>query len=289
MHPEVFSMSGSVPTARWSSLGCYGLRVRGLDAAAGLMVPAAPGWPELTVERATPAGDGPDRDLVGEQKAALPLAGGGWMELVPDRVTFRVAEPRSDGDLLHPYLAPAAALVARWAGHECFHAGAIVAGGGAWGVLGGKEDGKSTLLAWLALRGHAVLSDDLLVIDGDAAMAGPRCIDLREEAAGRLGAGEPLGVVGVRERWRVRLDAVPSSVPLRGWVLLGWAPEARLEPVRGPERLLALTPHRSVRIAPPDPAALLALSSLPIVRFSRPRRWESFAAGADRLLEALAA
>lgn len=269
-------------------MGCYGLRVRGLDAAAALMVAAEPGWPELAVERARPLGAAPDGDVVGPDRATLPLAGGGWMELAPGRVTFHVEQERSDGDLLHPYLAPAAAIVARWAGQECFHAGAIQAGGGAWGVLGDKEDGKSTLLAWLALRGHAVMSDDLLVLDGGSAMAGPRCIDLRGEAAARLGAGEPLGVVGARERWRVALGAVPSSAPLRGWVLLGWAPEIRVERVRGHARLLALPPHRSVQLAPPDPAALLALSSLPVLRFSRPRRWESLRDGAERLLDALA-
>ncbi len=240
------------------------------------------------MERARPVGDPPPLDLVGDDRARLPLAGGGWIDVAPGRVAFRLDEPHADGNLLHPYLAPAAALAARWAGRESFHAGALIAGGGAWGLLGGKEDGKSTLLAWLALSGHGVVADDLLVVDGGAALAGPRCIDLRGSAAERLGAGEPLGLVGVRERWRVRLDAVPASVPLLGWVLLDWAETLSVRPVRGSERLLALPRHRSVQLAPESPQALLALSSLPVWRLSRPRRWDDLAEGADRLLDALA-
>ena len=103
---------------------------------------------------------------------------------------------------MHPYLAPVALVMARWLGREGFHGGGIVAGGGVWGVLGDKTAGKSTTLAWLAREGVGVVSDDVLVIDGGTALAGPRSVDLREEAAERLGVGEPMGRVGQRERWR---------------------------------------------------------------------------------------
>ena len=274
-------------TARKSRIGCYGFHVTGLDDAADLMVPAPPAWPHLAVARASAAGDPPTRDLVGPKRARLPIAAGGWIDVEPGLVSFRMDVPPRDSDLLHPYLAPAAALAARWAGRESFHAGALIAGGGAWGVLGGKEDGKSTLLAHLALAGNGILSDDLLVLEDGAALAGPRCIDLRGNAAVQLGAGEALGVVGARERWRLRLEAVPASVPLLGWVLLEWSAPLTVAPVRGPERLLALPPHRSVQLAPRAPETLLALSSLPVWRFSRPRRLDALGEGADRLLDAL--
>src|SRR5262249_6109268 len=155
----------------------------------------------------------------------------GWVDLAraERRATFCLRTSLADGDLVHPYLAPAAAVAARWAGRESFHAGAVVVDGGAWGVLGDKETGKSSTLAWLALQGHEILMDDLLVLDGDDALAGPRCIDLREEPAARLGAGEPLGFVGLRERWRLTLDQVPARVPLHGWVTLAWGDRVEVE------------------------------------------------------------
>jgi hypothetical protein len=258
---------------------------------AGLLVAAPATWDELSVITAAANGPAPEQDVVGAHEARLPLAGGGWMhvERGPARVNFHLPAERRPGDLVHPYLAPAAALMARWAGRESFHAGAVLVGGGAWGVLGDKEDGKSTLLAWLALNGHAVLSDDLVVLaDGDAT-AGPRCLDLRAESARHLGAGEALGVVGARARWRVPLGDVPAQAPLRGWVTLAWGEETAVSPLRGTERLLALTPHRSVQLAPAAPAALIGLSSLPVVRFTRPRRWDQLPDSAGRLLDALAA
>ena len=278
-----------VGTPQTDRYGAYGLTLRGLEAAAMLLVPAPAAWPPLTVLRAPAVEPPPREDTVGRDEARLPLAGGGWMHVQrdPARVRFHLATPRRDGDLVHPYLAPAAALVARWAGRESFHAGAVLVGDGAWGVLGDKEQGKSTLLAWLALHSHAILSDDLLVLERGAAAAGPRCLDLREASARQLGVGEPLGVVGARARWRVPLGSAPALAPLRGWITLAWGDEMALEPLRGPERLLALLPHRSVQLEPPSPAELIALSSLPVVRFTRPRRWDQLGAGAERLLAAL--
>ena len=168
-------------------------------------------------------------------------------------MTFPLEDRPPDRDLVYPYLAPAAAVAARWMGRDSFHAGAVVVGGGAWAILGDNENGKSTTLAWLALHGHPVLTDDLLVVDGEAALAGPRCIDLREETSERLGVGEPLGVVGQRERWRLALGVVPAQVLLRGFVTLAWHSQLALESVRGPERLLTLLPARTVRVGADKP------------------------------------
>ena len=90
----------------------------------------------------------------------------------------------------------------------------------ALGVVGTREAGKSSTLAWLALAGTEVLCDDLLVIDGRSTFTGPRSIDLREDAAERLGAGEAIGVTGARERGRLRLAPAGDRRVLAGFVFL---------------------------------------------------------------------
>lgn len=277
-------------TAQWSrtASGCYGFRLVGVEDAHELLVDAPGGWPPLELRHELPAPGGPQLDSIGPDRAELTLhAGWATIERDPARVTFRLPAAPPPRDLVHPYLAPAAAVAARWAGRESFHAGAVIAGGGAWAVLGDKESGKSTTLAHLALRGLDVVSDDLLVIDVDAVLAGPRCIDLREGSAAHLGAGEPLGVVGVRERWRLALGPVPPRIPLRGWITLAWDDEVAVEALRGPERMLALLPFRSVQLAPGAPQDLMDFSSLPVLRLRRPRRWDALDTAADRLLDAL--
>jgi hypothetical protein len=276
-------------TARRSRpAGCYGFRLEGIQPAPELLVDAPADWPSLTVRHLPPDGSGPAVDVVGPDRAQLPLHDG-WVTVdrVPPQVTFRLPSPPPPDDLVHPYLAPAAALAARWAGRESFHAGAVVADGGAWIVLGDKEAGKSTTIADLALHDHMVLADDLAVIDGDAVLAGPRCVDLRETASAQLGAGEPLGFVGVRERWRLELPPVPASVPLRGWITLAWDDDVAIDVVEGAERMLALVPFRSVRIAPEAAEVLMHLASYPVLRLRRPRRWDSLAPARERLLQAI--
>ena len=270
--------------------GCYGFRIDGVPRARELLADALPAWPALALEtRIAEPASAPAMDVVGPRTARLPLHEVGWMEIERDgpRITFHLPEQPGDEELVHPYLAPGAAVLARWLGREAFHAGAVLAGGGAWAVLGDRESGKSSTLGWLAAHGHAVLADDLLVLDGQDALAGPRCIDLRPDAAERLDAGEPLGVVGTRERWRLRLGPLAPSAPLRGWVLLDWGEDVAVDPVRGAERLTALIPHRSVRLEPPRPEALMELASLPMLRLRRPRRWDSLPHAAERLLAAI--
>jgi hypothetical protein len=257
--------------------------------AADLLVDAPAGWPELRVELTeTPPPEAPQEDRLGPDRALLTMHGG-WLAVDrhPPRATFHLHAAPPDRDLVHPYLAPAAAVAARWTGRESFHAGAMLAGDGAWAVLGDKESGKSTTLAHLALAGHGVIADDLLIVDGDAALAGPRCIDLRATAAAELGAGEPLGVVGVRERWRLPLAPVPARARLKGWITLSWGDEVAVEPLRGAQRMLSLLPFRSVQLVPGAPQQLVDYSSLPVLRLRRPRRWDALEVAADRLLASI--
>jgi len=269
-----------------TALGCYGLRLDGLDA--GRLLLAAPDdWAPVHVTQATTARPAPELDSIGPHRAAVVLQTGGWVDLErrAATITFHLPQRRSDDEIVHPYLAAGASIAARWRGLESFHASAVVVGGGAWAVLGDKGDGKSSTVAWLTLHGHPVLTDDLLVVDGMDALAGPRCLDLRPDAARRLEAGEPLGVVGARERWRLPLMGVAPRVPMRGWLALGWAEAVEVVPVPPAERLLMLAAARSLRVPPQRPEVLVELSRLPAWHLRRPRDWNAMPAAAARFVE----
>jgi hypothetical protein len=250
----------------------FGFRVHGVAPAA--LTPAdESGWPELHVRRRVgSAGDGPFHS--GEAGARLSLGGGDRLDL--DRAartaTYLTAAPLHDDALVHPRLAPAAALMARWDGREAFHAGALLGGGGAWALAGANEAGKSTLLACLASDGTPVLTDDLLIVDrAGVAYAGPRCIDLRPPvlldgvAAGRLRA--------VRDDSRSRMDlpAATAAAPLCGWLFLEWGSRVEAVPCPAHERLGRLLAQRRWATAPIDPRALLDLAALPAWTLRRPR------------------
>lgn len=272
--------------------GAYGFRLRGadVDGARELLVDAPAIWPLLELHCRVDAGPLPEYESVSEQHAELLLTAGGSVaiERAPLRADYALPREVSPSALVHPHLAPAAAVAARWLGRESFHGGTVVISGGAWALLGDKQAGKSSTLACLALAGHGVLSDDLLVLDGRTALAGPRSIDLREQSARELGAGEPLGRIGLRNRWRLTLGQVAAEVPLRGWIVLAWGEGApSLTPIRGAARLQAIVPHRAVRLLPPDPGALVDLSALPCYELRRERAWSSLARTTELLAEQL--
>jgi hypothetical protein len=269
-----------------AEVGAYGIRIAGVTGADGMLVAADPGWPRLRIESTVgPARELPER--ITEDRAELVLRTGGnlFVDRREELARYLVPRPLRAHELVHPYLAPAAAVVAHWRRRPCFHGGAFVAGDGAWALLGDREAGKSSLLAALALHGHDVVADDVLVIEGSDVFTGPRAIDLREEAAAQLEVGEALGTVGARPRWRMTLPAVRNRIALRGWILLEWGDSVGAEALRGPERLPGLLHHRTLLIAPADPAAVVDLAALPAWRFRRPREWRSLDVGVHALLE----
>jgi hypothetical protein len=279
-----------VATPVTKAVGAYGLRIRGVGAAASLLVAVRADWPLFSI-RSQVGTASPGGESASETHARLLLRNGG--EIAIDRakseICFTVPEPVPDQALVHPYLAPAAAVIARWLGRESFHAGAFALEGGAWGVLGEREAGKSSLLAWLALQGRSVLSDDMLIVEGETAFAGPRSVDLRRETALHLGAGEELGVIGARERWRVGLPPIEPEARLAGWVFLEWGDRVSVRPLDPGERLARLLHHRGVRLPPPSHEALLALAALPAWELRRPQDWASLADAGEALLGALEA
>jgi len=271
-------------------LGAYGLRLEGVEAAASLFVTAPASWPAFTL-RSRIGAAGPGGEHVTDDHARLLLRTGGEIEIDRAAGDVLLTVPGQVGPqaLVHPYLAPAAAVIARWLGRESFHGGAFAAAGGVWGVLGERESGKSSLLAWLALRGEPIVCDDMLVVHDGAAFAGPRSVDLRRETAEQLEAGEELGVVGARERWRIALPPIEPELPLAGWVFLDWGDAVMVRAVEPSERLARLLHHRGVRLPPASHEALLELAALPGLELVRPRSWDSVADAGERLLDALAA
>jgi hypothetical protein len=188
--------------------------------------------------------------------------------------------------MAHPGLAGAACILAFWLGHEIFHAGAFVVDGGVWGVVGDKEAGKTTLLAHLHLAGIPIIADDMLVVDRAArAMAAPRCLDLRPDAAKHLATD--VRIVRSGERHRIELGEVEPEIPMRGWIRLERSETESLDKVRPYERPGHLSAARTMRNVPTDPGALVRLAELPFYEFKRPLRWEDSSAMVERLLNSL--
>lgn len=268
--------------------GAYGLRLTGLTSE--LLVRAEANWPMLEIVRRVGLSTRRE-DALSEERAAIVLLNGGeaLVERHPLRAIFTVPSEIGDAALVHPYLASVAAIAGHWLGHESFHAGGIVMSGKAFGVLGRRQAGKSSLLAWLALHGQTVLSDDIVMTDGSIAFAGPRSIDLRAEAAERLEAGVPLGLVGARERWRLRLDPIEPTARLGGWVFPTWGPEVRIKRLTAAERLVRIAQHRAVLVPPAEGGLLLRLAERPAWELQRPKAWETLPDAAAALLEALGA
>lgn len=258
--------------------------------AAEMLVPAPLSWPEVGLEWVRPLADPPELGSFSARTSVLGLLSGG--HAVFDRsarvARFHKAHAADGHELAHPCLSAVGLVFARWDGRVALHAGAVVVDGVAWGVLGAREAGKSTTLASLALAGHAILCDDLLVTDGHVAFAGPRTVDLRPEAATRLEVHAPLVSVRRGERRRLLLGDVAPEVPLGGFVVLGVGDEISVEKVSVPERMAALGNHLTLRQAGLPPG-LLPLVELPMWRVNRSRNWTDLPRLLDRLVAAVAA
>ena len=262
--------------------GAYGSELVGL-ATNDLLVPLEGGrWPKVRIRVAQYAAPGQIMGL-GRDGATIDFGPGERAVLDRQRgeAVFVTTGRSDDGSLIHPLLASAAAVFAWWRGQVVLHGGAFEIGGGAWGLLGVRGSGKSSLLARLALLGHDVMTDDVLVVSGQHALAGPRCVDLREEVVGPLGLSERTDLVRQGHRKRLRLGPVQPEVPLRGWISLGWGPKVRMRALAPGERLACL----AANLVGLHHTRFLELGSLPAWELTRPPQWRSFEPAVERLLE----
>ena len=243
-------------------------------------------WPVIRVELGRGQLTRPSLD---DDRAAVLLQDGAvGLDRHARTATFFSEELLDSEDVLTPHLNITGALFARWLGRQAFHAGGFVTDGGAWAVLGNREAGKSTMLAWLALAGHPILTDDLFIVDQGTVLAGPRFIDLREPAASALGCEDHVAPSRSGMRSRLELAPVSPEVPLKGWIFLGWDHEVNLRLVPPAQRLARLGPMQAVLMAPANPSAMLDLVALPVWELLRPRDLDLLPVVADRILDQLA-
>lgn len=263
--------------------GAYGLRIAGIGPEL-LNRDVPPGWLPVRFEQRE--GTAYADVSVDDERAVFPCGPDGVVTADRASGTVTVTAPRrvSDDELAHPHLAWTASAFARWHGWEAYHAGGVVVGAGVWGVTGDRGTGKSTLLAALAMQGGGVVSDDLLVVAAGQALAGPRCVDLRHDAARALDAGRSVESEG-RERQRVSLGAVPAELPLAGWVLLGWGERLELRRVRPRDALVRLGAQRMMQLHEVRPEGLLDQVGLPVVEMVRPRDFAVLSASAELLTQ----
>jgi hypothetical protein len=259
--------------------GAYGLALTGCGSASPWWNAAPAGWTPWEFRWAgsqSPDGAPGTLEQIEQGWARVRARPSGWV--VIDRAR-RISTLYSDAapsvaSLVHPHVGSTAAVHAYWSGLDAFHAGCFVRAGRVWAVLGDRTAGKSSTLAWLLRDGGAVFADDMLVLSHGTALAGPRCLDLRHEAAERFTMGEDIGMVGTRRRWRVPLGAVPPELPFAGWVVLRWSASAKaaVSPAPVADRLRLLVMAQAVRASRPG-AAWLDLLAAPMLIFERPRQW----------------
>ncbi len=140
-------------------------------------------------------------------------------------------------------------------GNMVLHAGAIAAGDGATVISGESGAGKSTVLAALAARGFALLSDDVTALsvgrNGEVeVIPGPSSVHLCGDAAERLSERLAPQVSALpRRSWHRMKVAVPIAgtrhggrFPFRRWVELAvrTGDEVRVECLSGARKLEAL-------------------------------------------------
>ena len=214
------------------------------------------------------------------------------VERASGRVTIRLPDAPTPEAIVHPMLTTPLAFLARWRGHACLHAGAILHEGEAVVVCGSQGAGKSTTLATLAARGMPVVTEDLVVLDGWHVLSGPHCVDLRGDAAERFPDARYLGTIGRRERFRLLTPPAPFRVPLRGVFLLDWSADGAAptaQPLGLGERLALIHAYDYAGVLGiPRPATLLELAEVPMWRLSRPRDLSTADRALDLLLETAA-
>ncbi|GIJ52284.1 hypothetical protein Val02_91700 [Virgisporangium aliadipatigenens] len=262
-------------------VGAYGFRLDPAVFGRRYLHEAGTDWPALTVRIGAPG-----RGAHGWREA---FSGEGWaVHTRPgsDEVSWSgEGQPDRDG-LIHPLLALAVCAVTLERGGDCLHGGAVLTHDGVVAVLAPAGGGKTSTMAWLALRaGLEVFTDDHLNVRDGLAHAGPRCLDLRADAAQRLDLERGSRIVRGDERRRFELPPVRrASAPVVRTVVLAWGPRVRVEPVPPRERLGIVATHRTAQPVDGNLAVPLALAALPMVRLERPKTFDCMDEVAEAVL-----
>ncbi|MDE3169523.1 MAG: hypothetical protein KGL75_05210 [Acidobacteriota bacterium] len=153
-----------------------------------------------------------------------------WIETDTGNIWADWLEKSSFEDAASYFLGPVMGFVLRMRGVTCLHASAVAIDGRAAAFVGPTGSGKSTTAAGLSLRGHAVVSDDIVALsemDGRfyAAPAYPYVMLWPEAVEALCGAGKILPAVSNNfEKRRLSIDAdrfSGKSVALKAIFMLG--------------------------------------------------------------------
>ena len=266
--------------------GVYGMRLLGVAPDPALLAEVAASAPTFEVVRSTTSAGTLEGGVV---HGLVDGAGSMAVRVEQRQVEYRLGRELTDDELVHPWLAPAAAAMALHDGQLALHGAVLEADGRCVAVLGDREAGKSTLVAAAAARGLGVMTDDVIVLDAlHRVHAGPRCIDLRPGSAEHFAIGSSaLARSGTRHR--ISLPAVPSSAALAAIVVLAWGSELRATPLLGARAAQHLLPHVAATHRGAAFQRLLDVSRVPHVLLARPRDFGLLEVTVDLLAALLSA
>src|SRR2546423_9686804 len=115
---------------RSTPLGAYGLELPGI--ADNLLLPAPPHWPPFELVRHL-GRSGASESYYTHSAARIVIQGDSVVVDVDRdarRAVYTTPRPVSDDALVHPYLAPVAAVAAVWLDRQSFHGGGFIVDGG---------------------------------------------------------------------------------------------------------------------------------------------------------------
>jgi hypothetical protein len=266
----------------------YGLCFPGLDDAGYLMRVPSGEWPAVHVTHEIEDPQTRNAQITADLVERSSEVGRVVLDRHARTARYYTPAPLAPGALARGYLETAATAFARWAGRDAFHAGGLFVDGGGWAVVGESNAGKSTLLGALALAGHDVLGDELLVVDGERAYTSVRFVDLRSAAVELLGAGERVRPAPRGGKLRLPLAPMAPAVPLRGWIVLAWSDQTAMIRLQPSDVLARLSATRLWGDVPTDPRRLLHYASMPSFELHRSPVGTSAGEAVEALLSALA-
>ena len=224
------------------------------------MTPPVPAWETGPVPAALP--DAVHRSYLVDAapgRAVFRLPVGRFLVTAGATTVVEPAAGASEEDITCMLRGPVGALRSSLAGHFALRASAVEVGGGAL-VVCGSTFGVSTLVASLALRGHRLLADGVVVVSGNPPVVSalpeadrPR-VTLWPDSAEHLGLpwdqGQPLRP-GVGSRlFALGAGGGPPHVTLGNLVMLGVDHNSRLPckvtsaPTSGATRVASLVGHQ---------------------------------------------